>query len=128
MENINDNNVTCSFVTLIHIITPLIDYSTPTMTLAVDMQIDALACNAGLREGSLPTYSRRSQSRFEGDTARCAARRPRGRKAVPHTRSTCKSNNKARIASNPCSFTCPVRGPYLPPARSAAHHRARMCR
>ena len=32
-----------------------IDYSTPTMTLAVDMQIDALACNAGLREGSLPT-------------------------------------------------------------------------
>ena len=32
-----------------------IDYCTPTMTLAVDMQKDALACNAGLREGSLPT-------------------------------------------------------------------------
>ena len=32
-----------------------IDYSTPTMTLAVGMQINALACNAGLREGSLPT-------------------------------------------------------------------------
>eukprot|EP01047_Picozoa_sp_COSAG01_P125582 COSAG01_NODE_54649_length_330_cov_2.995671_1_plen_25_part_10 len=25
------------------------------MTLAVGMQINALACNAGLREGSLPT-------------------------------------------------------------------------
>ena len=33
----------------------VIDYSTPTMTLAVDMQINALACNAELREGSLPT-------------------------------------------------------------------------
>ena len=33
-----------------------LDHRTPTMTLAVDMQIDALACNAGLREGSLPTY------------------------------------------------------------------------
>ena len=38
-----------------YIIYVFIDYSTPTMTLAVDMQIDALACNAGLREGSLPT-------------------------------------------------------------------------
>ena len=28
-----------------------------TMTFAFDMQINALACNAGLREGSLPTRS-----------------------------------------------------------------------
>ena len=50
-----------------------------------------------------------------------------GENSVCECPKSCKSNNKARIASNPCSFTCPVRGLYLPPARSAARHRARMC-